>query len=176
MAQSQAITPDVEDRLVELIRQGNHPVVACQATGISPSTYNLWIRRGEYRDRGGNPTPEQVRFAKRMREAEANAETELVAIITNEDNLKKNPELALKFLARRYPDRWGEKKEININWVQKAVTYITNKEMTLQDLIDEGFGPQLVEQVKALLPPDGGTVEGTYTKIEDQVQQTTDVQ
>ena len=153
MTQSVKITPEIEDELYRLISAGNYPAIACQAVGIPPSLYTNWIKRGEYRDRRGDPTPDQVRFAQRMREAEALAETKVVQAITDPKTLEKYPELGLKFLSRRYKDRWGDTQEININWTLQAVQYIKDGEMTLKDLADE-ISPARLAEIKALLPPE----------------------
>ena len=163
------ITPEVEDQLYNLISAGNYPAIACQAVGVSPSTYNRWLKRGEYRDLDGNPTPDMVRFAQRMREAEAKAEVEIVKVITSSKTLESNPELGLKFLARRYKARWAESKEVNVHWTIKAVQAIKDGELAIEDLEAEA-GKEIADQVRLMLDgPD--TIDGTFTPVEEAVKE-----
>lgn len=170
---SEAITPEIEEQLYELIKAGNYPSVACQAVGVSPSTYAHWMRRGEHRDRNANPNPDQVRFANRMREAEAIAETNIVKQIT--DSVDKNPEMGLKFLSRRYRARWAESREINVNWTIKALEAIKAGDLTIEDLEAE-IGSEMTEKVKLMLEAPQ-SIDGEYTvaPIEEQVKETSDV-
>lgn len=166
--QPNAITPEIEDQLYDLISAGNYPAIACQAVGVPAHIYNKWLKRGEYRDRTGNPTPDQVRFAQRMREAEAKAETTLVAAITNPKALETNPELALKFLSKRFKGRWAESKEINVHWTIKAVQAIKDGELAIEDLEAEA-GIEATKQVRLML--DGPeVVDGTFAPIEETVK------
>mgnify|MGYP001589622991 CR=1 FL=1 len=160
------IDQDTEDKLYELISQGNYPSIACQALGISQSRYSIWMRRGENKDRNAGPTPELVRFALRMREAEAKAETTAVKQITAQ--IEKNPELGLKFLGRRFSERWGEKKEINVSWTIRAVEMIKSGEVTLEALEAE-LGSQLTDKVKALLEAPQ-TIDGEFSVVKQDVR------
>lgn len=171
LSTASTITPDQENELYELIKAGNFPTVACQAVGLHPSTYARWIKRGEYRDREGKPTPDQVRFANRMREAEAMAETEVVKKISAA--VEKDPEMGLKFLSRRFRARWAESREVNVNWTIKAVEAIKSGDLTLDDLRAE-LGDEMTEKVKQLLPQ---VVEGEFVDapIEAQVRDDVDV-
>lgn len=166
---SEAITPEIEEELYELIKAGNYPSVACQATGVSPNTYAHWMRRGEHRDRHANPDPDQVRFANRMREAEAIAETNIVKKIT--DSVESNPEMGLKFLSRRYRARWAESREINVNWTIKAVDAIKAGDLTLEELEAE-LGSEMTEKVRGMIEAPQ-TIDGEFVvaPIEDAVRQ-----
>ena len=170
---SESITPEIEEKLYDLIKAGNYPSVACQAVGVSPSVYAHWIRRGEGRDRSMNGNPDQVRFARRMREAEAIAETNVVEQITK--SVEKNPEMGLKFLSRRYRARWAESREININWTVKALEAIKAGELTLEDLEAE-IGSEMTEKVKLMIEAPQ-TVDGEYSvaPIEEQVKEEVNV-
>lgn len=170
---SDVVTPEIEDKLYDLIKAGNYPSIACQAVGLSPATYNHWIRRGEYRDRKASPNPDHVRFAQRMREAEAIAETEVVKKIT--ESVDKNPEMGLKFLSRRYRARWAESREINVNWTIKAVEALKSGDLTIEDLEAE-IGAEMTEKVKLMLEAPQ-TIDGEYSvaPIEEQVKEESNV-
>lgn len=163
MPVNRSITPDIEDRLYELIKAGNYPSVACQAVGISSAVYGAWLRRGEFRDREGKPTPEQIRFAQRMREAEALAETEMVGKIIQQAD--KNPDIGLKFLARRFKNRWGESREINVNWTVRALEAIKAGDLQIEDLEAE-LGPELTSKVRAQLEAPQ-TLDGEWSEVSE---------
>jgi len=163
-----SITPEIEEQLYQLIKAGNYPSIACQAVGLPQGTYGQWMRLGEHRSREANPTPEQVNFANRMREAEALAETIAVKQIT--DSFDKNPDLALKFLARRHKGRWGESREINVNWTIKALDSIKSGELTLEELELE-LGTEMTDKVRKMIEAPM-TVDGDFTvaPIEEEVK------
>ena len=129
--------PKTQSTLLEYIRNGNHIRVACRAAGISPTTYAKWVRWAEYKDRlnPNPPPPELIEFIEKIREAEANCEVEIVENVRARS--MNDGELGLKFLARRYPERWGEKKEVRTydkDWRYVALEMLRRKEITIEAL------------------------------------------
>lgn len=123
-------------KFVALLRAGNYPKPAAEACGVSPQAVGRWRKRGDLlRLKGAIPTtppiskrgalnnfgrvlsciaapredPELwlVGFAEACREAEAEAEAGLVVGLRKA--AAERPELAVKLLERRYPDRWAAK-------------------------------------------------------------------
>ncbi len=102
------LTPAVQGKVVQAILAGNYFETALQFAGVGTTTGYEWLARGEDRQPTGRPcTPLFAEFAKAVRQAEAQAEVHAVAIIRQ--SLPENPRLALDFLARRFPERWGAK-------------------------------------------------------------------
>jgi transposase-like protein len=67
------LTPAVQSRILEAIRQGAFAWVAAASAGISPSTFFEWLRRGEGTDPDRPSTAEFAAFAAEVRQAEAEA-------------------------------------------------------------------------------------------------------
>jgi hypothetical protein len=103
MARPTKLTPEVKERIVKAVRAGNYPEVAAQSAGISKATYYRWMSVGEKAVSGI-----QREFYEAVRDAEADAEVEVVARI-----LKAVPEewrAGLALLERRHPERWGRRQ------------------------------------------------------------------
>src|SRR3990167_8443921 len=144
--ESPLLDDEVKIKIIEAIRLGNHMSTAAMAAGISPQVLNGWIAQGE--GRRGRPTPELIEFSKLLRQAEAEAEVEIVKTIR--DNLGDDPASALRFLARRFPKRWGEKKNVNVNWRVLAVRMLRSGEITPQ-VLEAEFCKKLATEVLAEL-------------------------
>lgn len=68
--------------VVEAVRAGNYLQSAAGAGGVSANTVGEWTRRGESRENNGREsTPLYERFARAIREAEAEAERRAVEIL-----------------------------------------------------------------------------------------------
>ena len=154
--------PEIEEKFIAILRKGNHRSVAARACNLNPDTVDGWVRRGDGRDRrSGPPSGDVVRFAKRVLEAEALAEVDVVGNII--DAAEKDGNVGLKFLARRYSHRWGEKIEttVNVNWVMQAVKMIRSGDVTLE-ILEQTLGHEpMLEIQKALEAP----VEGEYSEV-----------
>jgi transposase-like protein len=97
------LTDELAAKAIALAGQGAYQVTVAQLIGITRQTLHAWLneyKREPYLD-----------FAKRYREAEAEAEHELAERIRT----SPDPVDAKWFLARRYPDRWAEKKSLDLN-------------------------------------------------------------
>ncbi len=81
----------IVDRLINAYR-GNYVDVACKQAGISKSTYCMWRRLAN------DPNADEAyrRLIDRIDEAEANAETRCVDILSGCDD----PKIVLEFMAR----------------------------------------------------------------------------
>ena len=158
------LDPKLQSTLLEYIRNGNHIRVACRAAGIHPSTYAKWVKWAEYKDRLNPepPPPELIAFIDKIREAEALCEAEIVKNIRSD--AMENSEIGLKFLARRYPERWSERKEIHNydkDWRVVALGMLRRGEVTLEAL-EESLPKELYSEVAKMIeaPQDGEIVEG----------------
>lgn len=141
-----SITPQLIETVAGLIEAGNYPKSACEASGLSYKTYLEWIKRGEGRNRHLPATPEYVAFAQRMRQAEAKAEVQVVDMVVKA--IPKDPAIGLRFLGRRWKERWSESVEVNVNWLSKAILMVQNGEVTLE-MLESELGPELTSEVRA---------------------------
>lgn len=94
----------VSRRICEAIEKGNTREMAARSAKIAESTLYSWLRRGRA---GESPFAE---FSENLKKAEAHAEGESVGII-REAASKGTWQAAAWFLERRYPKRWGAKRE-----------------------------------------------------------------
>jgi hypothetical protein len=93
---------------------GNYANAAAVFAGISESTYYAWLERGRS-VLESSPVPAAERpyleFLQAVTRASAEAEVEAVALIRKAardgDYLA-----ALRFLERRYPERWGNRRRV----------------------------------------------------------------
>jgi transposase-like protein len=94
----------VRDRLLDNLREGMSIVAACTQAGISENTYYRWLdecQDGEW--------TEEVDAAKDFAEAVALSKLKRLG------DEKADWRAYAWILERRYPDRWGAKKELELN-------------------------------------------------------------
>ena len=99
------LTPGVTKRLAEAIKAGNYYETACQYVGIDYATFRRWMIKGEKAKSGIF-----CDFCDAIKKAEAEAEYRMVALW--QQQIPEDWRAAEKFLANRYPDRWGRKEYI----------------------------------------------------------------
>ena len=95
---------EVRDRLLDNLREGMSIVAACTQAGISENTHYRWLEEcedGEWR--------EEVNAAKDFAEAVALSKLKRLG------DEKADWRAYAWILERRYPDRWGAKKELELN-------------------------------------------------------------
>lgn len=118
-------TSDRLDRLVALLRAGNYRKTAAAAVGISPRTLNGWIRDGRANYEAAQVDPSKLDefglFFELVSQAEADAEAGCVAGVIELAYRKGDGALLLRFLERRYPDRWGRRSlEVTVSTADAA--------------------------------------------------------
>lgn len=97
-------TPVVRTRILQLLNAGNYRTVAARGVGIHPDTLRRWLRLGRRSTRG--PYRE---FLREVRAAETYAEALAVGAIQKQ--MGKNWRAALAYLERKFPKRWGARRE-----------------------------------------------------------------
>lgn len=103
MGRPTKLTPELQKRIVKLVRDGNYFETAAQAAGIAKSTLYDWMARG---DAGDNPFAE---FSDALKKAEAEAEVDAVAMVRA--GLRDAPQWqsAMTFLERRWASKWARR-------------------------------------------------------------------
>lgn len=99
--------------ILDAIRCGNYVVTACQAAGIGTSTLTMWRSKAEEEQSTKAEVHPFSDFMAEMAAAEAACEKEVVRKVhkaTTDD-----PELGLKLLARRHPERWGDRTRTELS-------------------------------------------------------------
>lgn len=106
--------------IVDLIRAGMRPSMAAQAAGIAKSTVSGWIKRGSeeiWRIENGESPRElekpYLEFVQNMMKAEAEAQAGLVVSWFREAR-QGDWKAAQAFLAKRWPDEWGDSNSIKV--------------------------------------------------------------
>ncbi len=104
------LNKELTDEIVKRIRAGNYIKVACQAVGISQTSYFDWINKGE---QGIEPYAE---FLGAIKKAESEAHVHFVAIIAAQASSQW--QAAAWWLERKYPGQWGKREKIEISQEQ----------------------------------------------------------
>lgn len=165
------LTPEVQDKILRLIRAGNHPRTAAVASGINPDTFMQWVAKADGRSPRWHPTPEQeaalTEFVGRVHQAEAEAEVLIVEKINN--GFDRDPVLALKFLGRRFSKNWGDKREVNHNWRIKAVQMVQTGQVS-REALEAELGPELAREIWAQIeaPRELHVIDSERARAEDE--------
>ena len=134
MGRPTKLTPEVEEKIVSLVRAGNYPEVAAQAAGIDPRTYYRWMEKGE------NGTAPYGQFRHAVKEAQAAAESHAVTII-RKAAMDGSWQAAAWFLERSKAERWRRKENVELTGkdggpVEQRITGDTEREK-VTSMIDE---------------------------------------
>src|SRR5580658_5839288 len=97
------LTPDIQEKILTVIKLGAYRTAACDFAGISPETLRNWMRRGE--NEGEGP---YVEFAAAIKQAEASAC--LKALGTIRTAMESQWQAAAWFLERKRPKEWGKRE------------------------------------------------------------------
>lgn len=101
MARTTSLTPEVEERILYALRQGNYRSAAAKAAGVDVSTFRWWVTQG---NKGAQP---YLAFLERVKEAEGESESALVTTIRTA--AEKHWAAAAWLLERKYAPKWGKR-------------------------------------------------------------------
>lgn len=110
-----SLTPELADRIVDMVRGGNFRATALRACGLSKNVIRNWELAGE---EGKEP---YASFTERLQEAEAESEAKLVAEVRNARPQVvgvSGPDLwqaRLALLERRFPNRWSARVRTTVD-------------------------------------------------------------
>lgn len=111
--------PDTIERLRKAIAAGNHIQTACAYVGIDRGTYYCWMHRAKQR-----PNTIYGEFARAMDAAQAECEVRIAA--QWQQKVPEDWRAARDFLAKRFPERWGDQVRIRVE-AEKAVDGVLDK-------------------------------------------------
>lgn len=149
MARPSKLTPALQKRIVNLIKDGSYSAQAAAACGIAESTFYNWMRDGrdalaKQQEGGMKLTAAEKRnleFMKSIKEAEAQAENQAVQVIQKAANTG-TWQAAAWYLERKFPTRWSrrEKHELETTIKENATPSKSREELLqeLQELENEG--------------------------------------
>lgn len=101
------LTPEFIDLFCNMIAHGHYIETACKAMRVPHSTFQSWMRVGKNADSGAYRD-----FYERVMQADAAAET--YALDKWRNYFDKDWKASATFLARRFPDRWSERRYIKL--------------------------------------------------------------
>lgn len=146
MGRPTKLTPELQTKICKYMRDGNYLTTACQAVGIDTVTFNSWLHRGEEEQKNGGGM--YYDFLIAIKNAEAEAEDELVKVIREAGVVKKEWLPAMTMLERRHRERWGRPAPVGITIDDHKELHITHVEYNL----GTGDRPQIIEgEVRELL-------------------------
>lgn len=94
-------TPENIEKLVRIVAGGAHREPAAAFIGVDRATLFRWLKKGA---EGLEP---YVSFRNAMAAAESQAELTMTKVLV--ESGKKDPQWALKFLERRFAERWAQR-------------------------------------------------------------------
>ena len=107
------LTPELQDKVVRLLRAGVFRQTACEHLGISDRTMADWCKRGRDEEEGI-----YAEFLRAVKEAQTEAE------IRNTISIMKAGEsdwkAALAYNERKFPERWGRRDHKTIDATVRA--------------------------------------------------------
>lgn len=103
MARLSKLTPETQKKIVDAIAEGNYLETAAALGGITYTTLNNWMKKGEAASSGA-----YVEFLEAIKRAEAEAESLRVSRISKAGK-DGNWQADAWYLERRYPEKWGKR-------------------------------------------------------------------
>lgn len=139
------LTPEVADKLVELIAAGHYNSTAARGLRIGERTLTRWLTRGRQaaeQAADGEEVPESERdyleLHRRIEQATAEAEVRALAAITNAfTSDPRNWTAAAWFLERKDPARWGKRTEVNVGPTDRLADILAAATVTADELDDD---------------------------------------
>lgn len=130
------LTPELQAKLVAFIRSGSYIRPACKSVGITYDAYDDWMKGSK---------PHHIAFQKAVEEAEGACETEAVTRIYICG--QTDPDVMLRFLAKRHSARWGDKT--------KHTVEIRREHTAFLDRLEKVLTPEEYERALAAFVSDG---------------------
>jgi hypothetical protein len=119
------LTPELIEKISQLIQLGNYVKVACAACGISETTYFNWVRDaqrlieqyGDDPDKWPDELPEHdARLLQFLLSVErADAEAEAYAVGMMRQAMPKHWQAAATWLERRHSSRWRRRAQVDVD-------------------------------------------------------------
>jgi len=101
------LTPEFITMFCEIVSHGNYISTACKLMRLEESTFRSWMIQGKKADSG-------IYRELYERVLQADAAAESFALEVWRGHYLKDSKAAKEFLARRYPDRWSERRYIKL--------------------------------------------------------------
>lgn len=119
MARKTKLTPAIQERICDVLRQANYVIAACRAVGVSYQTFNVWMQKGRTAQRGI-----YREFREAVTRAIADAEVKLVEAWRAA--VPEDWRAARDLLGRRFAERWGA----NVHEIRELTARVAELEKT----------------------------------------------
>jgi hypothetical protein len=113
MGRPTKLTPEIQERIVGLIRDGNAGETAAEAVGVRAATFYEWLARGEGTHSRDDPDGIYADFADAVTLARADAE--VVAVKCLRRGMDTDPRLSVEWLKRARFKLWDPKPETEVH-------------------------------------------------------------
>jgi transposase len=100
------LTPEVEGRIVAVVRLGVPRTIAAEVVRIGQQTLRDWMKRGEQPGERNRPY-RNFRAAVERAESEVGSTPESVEVLLYRTAMAGSVSAAIKVLERRWPERWA---------------------------------------------------------------------
>ena len=129
------LTPELQEKICNILNGGNHIITACDYIGISEKTFYHWLQRGE-RNAPSDQAGGYSEFYQAVKKARARAEVISVARIRQAGD-EGNWQAHAWFLERSNPKRWG-RRNLELTGADGGELVIR---LTLDENADSNTGP-----------------------------------
>jgi hypothetical protein len=132
------LTKDVVEEILDILRVGGYAETAAAAVGISPRTWQHWIKRG---DPDGTKQADRPyrEFREQVEQAVAEGEAACVAAIRQAS--AKDWKAAAWMLERQQPDKWAGPRGRGLTSSVHPDDFAAGETSGKQDVIDDQVGP-----------------------------------
>ncbi len=103
---------EASPKILKYLRKGNTYECSCACSRISYDAFNDWIKKGKSHLKQGLSDSKYAKFFQDVQKAEMDAEEEVLGHW--KDCIPGNWQAAKEFLARRNPDKWGNREKVDV--------------------------------------------------------------
>jgi transposase-like protein len=144
------ITPEVIERLTNVLSQGNYVETACAYAGVSKSSFYSWLHEAQK----PGAKKKYLEFLEAIEKARAVAEMRNLQIVqqagqgkpgdpkTGEKGIDPDWRASAWFLERAYPKKWGRQERVELSGMDGAPINVTvDTKTALLEIIREKSKP-----------------------------------
>jgi len=119
---------DIIRRFISFIETGNYIIVACKLSGLPYTTYTNWRELSRKADKRGDYDNKYYKVMARIERAKYVAENKMLQVV-KDCAFDGDSKSAQWYLARKAPERWGKKDNVNISQDKNfKIEFVTESE------------------------------------------------
>jgi hypothetical protein len=155
------LTPELQEKVIALIKGGNYMDTAAACVGICKRTMYNWLRDGA-RDNVAGVDSDYARFQAAVMQAEGEYEAARVLRITKSAQ-DGNAMLDVIMLSKQFPKRWGNTSKVELSGPDGGPIQNLSLDLKRLPLADLRQLREILEKAKALPPGDNVEIETDAT-------------